>query len=532
MTAATHSPTLSTPLPPPLSTAIEGLQNIPLGKILPNPNNPRKNFDRKSLEELAESIRAHGVRQPVLVRPNGSPGKYELVVGERRWRASKIAGKPEIPAIVDPNLTDAQALEIMVIENLQREDIQALDEALGYQALLKQDKASTVETIAAKVGKSTSYVYQRLKLTALIPAAQDALRDDRITAGHAILIARLQPPDQMKALTESCSTITDYQSKEKYVETCSVRDLANWIRHNIMLALDSAPWDLESTTLVPAAGPCTLCPKRSGANPALFADVQTGDVCMDPTCYTKKKTAFIALQEAKAMDQAVREHPEKSSLNPGTVKISTEYSSRDRSVHCSDGWRKAAKGSCAFVKTAVVAESRDDSKIGKIERVCLAKQSCEKHWPESAGTKNDRLNSFSRNDNKESERLRKIDDAYFQGVIATIFKAAGKPVRKDWELIAESLFETARMDMDEEAICAALAIPDTRITKYITALSDAALTRFVLASGAAASLSRVKTAEEMGKRHKINLPQIRKDARALYPNEKVQTSAKKGKAKP
>jgi ParB family chromosome partitioning protein len=158
---------------------IHNLQSVPLAAISPNPNNPRKHFDQIGLKELADSIKVHGVRQPVLLRPNGGPGKFQLVCGERRWRASKIAGKPEIPAIVDPTLTDQQALEIGVLENLQREGVHPLDEAMGYEALLKMPGEKgvkvTVEALAAKVAKSVAYVYARCKLLALVPAGREAL---------------------------------------------------------------------------------------------------------------------------------------------------------------------------------------------------------------------------------------------------------------------------------------------------------------------------------------------------------------------
>ena len=176
------------------ATLSAGLQTIPLDQITENPFNPRKHFEKGPLQELADSIKVHGVRQPVLVRP--MPGKdakgFQLVVGARRLRASKLAGKTDIPAIVDPALDDRSALEIMVIENLQREDVHPLDEALGYQVLMESrclqcnvdagfhkldcPKAgepvpeTSVEDIAAKVGRSIGYVYGRMKLLALVPA--------------------------------------------------------------------------------------------------------------------------------------------------------------------------------------------------------------------------------------------------------------------------------------------------------------------------------------------------------------------------
>src|SRR2546427_7786846 len=177
------------------------VQEIGLDKIKPSKANPRRRTDDSALAELAASIKTHGVLQPILVRP-AKAGGYLIVCGERRWRASKTAGKDSIPARI-VNLTDVEALEIAVIENVQREDVHELDEALGYKALMKQDAALyTVETLAAKVGRSPSYIYQRLKLAELTPNLQKAFYEGKLTAGHAAEVARLQPPDQEPALSE------------------------------------------------------------------------------------------------------------------------------------------------------------------------------------------------------------------------------------------------------------------------------------------------------------------------------------------
>lgn len=135
------------------------IQEISIGSIKPSKANPRQRVDESALAELAESIRTHGVLQPILIRPVAAGG-FEIVCGERRWKASKMAGTQSIPARI-VNLTDAEALELAVIENLQREDVHELDEANGYKALMRQNpELYTVETIAAKVGRSPSYVYQ------------------------------------------------------------------------------------------------------------------------------------------------------------------------------------------------------------------------------------------------------------------------------------------------------------------------------------------------------------------------------------
>ena len=295
------------------ATPIQGLQAISLAAISPSPRNPRKHFDQAALKELAESIKSHGVRQPVLLRPNGGPGKFELVCGERRWRASQLAGKQDIPAIVDPNLSDREALEIGILENLQRQDVHPLDEALGYQVLLqvKDVVPATVESIARKVGKSVSYVYQRLKLAELVPKAQDDFRSGFISAAHAIDIARLQPADQARAL-EYCHK-TDWG--QKLTAAPPFRELRKWIQENVQLNLDKAPFDIADKKLVPSAGACTDCPKRSGSNPMLFEGIGK-NTCMDPACYQSKKMALVNIN----VDALEAKHGEKPIL------ISHEYS--------------------------------------------------------------------------------------------------------------------------------------------------------------------------------------------------------------
>src|SRR6266481_6326677 len=173
---------------------VSSVQDIPLENIRESNSNPRRLFDDCQLRELAANIQLHGVLQAILVRPSpdGAEGMYELVAGARRFRASKLAGKNTIPATVR-NLTDAEAQELRLIENLQRSNIHELDEGIGYRSLIDlRPDFYTVETIAAQVAKRPSYVNGRISLTLLIPAAQAAFYDGRLTAAHALEIARLQ----------------------------------------------------------------------------------------------------------------------------------------------------------------------------------------------------------------------------------------------------------------------------------------------------------------------------------------------------
>lgn len=283
---------------------------LPLAAICLSRTNPRKHFDKERLAELTDSVRRHGVLQPVLVRPKPDPAPlndvgdrlaaaYELVAGERRYRAARAAGLETLPAMIR-ELSDAEALELQVVENLQRQDLHELEEAEGYETLLKRTDASSgkpydVETIAAKVGKSRAYVYARLKLTALDPKAREAFYAGKLNASTALLLARIPTrPLQLEALKE----ITAARWGR---EAMSFREAAEHVREKYMLRLPDAPFDTKDAKLLPTAGACTDCPKRTGNQPELFSDIQSGDVCTDPGCFSEKKGVHLRLQREDAV---------------------------------------------------------------------------------------------------------------------------------------------------------------------------------------------------------------------------------------
>jgi ParB family transcriptional regulator, chromosome partitioning protein len=172
----------------------EAVLRAPIEFLRPNPRNPRKHFDETGLDELAESIRARGVLQPVLVRavPN-APGHYEIVAGERRWRAAQRAGQAEIP-ILPLDVGENEAIELALIENIQRTDLNALEEAAGY-AQLGADHGYSHADIARIVGKSRSHVANTLRLAALPEHSRQLLAEGRISAGHARALLPLSDPD-------------------------------------------------------------------------------------------------------------------------------------------------------------------------------------------------------------------------------------------------------------------------------------------------------------------------------------------------
>ena len=155
---------------------------LPINEIIPNREQPRKTFDETSLAELAESIKQHGVLQPLLVRPLAAGG-YQLVAGERRWRACRMAGLTQVPVVIK-DLTDTETMEIAIIENLQREDLNPIEEAEGLQALI--DKCGyTQEEVAASVGKSRPAIATSLRLLRLPDEVREMTKNGEISAGHA-----------------------------------------------------------------------------------------------------------------------------------------------------------------------------------------------------------------------------------------------------------------------------------------------------------------------------------------------------------
>jgi ParB family transcriptional regulator, chromosome partitioning protein len=160
-----------------------GLVELAVEAIKPNPNQPRRHFGETELEELCQSIREKGVLQPILVRPAVYAGEYQIVAGERRWRAAQRAGVRAIPAIVR-SLSDLEVLEIAIVENVQRADLSAIEEAEGYRALM-QGFGRTQAQVAETVGKSRVHIANALRLLQLPEAVQAMVREGRLTAGHA-----------------------------------------------------------------------------------------------------------------------------------------------------------------------------------------------------------------------------------------------------------------------------------------------------------------------------------------------------------
>lgn len=339
----------------------------------------RAGYQKDQDAELIASVREHGVLAAILVRTIkmedvGDPSGYELIAGERRLRAAQAAGLDVIPAVVR-EMTDGDVEEAQLVENVQRADMHPLDEA---QTLMELGTfAGGAPAVAARVGKSETYVVQRMRLVTLSDTAQKAYRAGRFELGHALLLARVTPELQDVTLREYLLDSRFGDGKGAPTRR-TVRELRDWIHEQLMLDLDGAPFPRDDADLVPAAGPCTSCPKRTGSTPLLFADVKSRNTCTDRACFHTKVVTWLALRYAQAATEG-----------KGAVYV-TGYYSQEGSGRWLAGlkprplgqgqWAPAGKTLCDHTTVGVYAggPSYERRAIGEQLKVCTAK-TCKAH---------------------------------------------------------------------------------------------------------------------------------------------------------
>lgn len=399
-------------------------QVVPIKELYESPMNPRKIYSEKGLEELTESIKTKGILTPLLVRPND--GRLEIAAGHRRYRAALRLDLAEIPVLIR-EMSDNDFLELITIENLQREDVHPLDEAQGYRTLIERTGLD-VPSIAAKVGKSISYVYQRLKLGDLIPQARGAFSSKKITAGHAILIARLQPNEQKDVLAAI--------EEDRYGDqVMSVRDVADYIERHIHLDLNSASFSKKDPDLIPEAGPCVSCPKRTGFQPELFPDIKKKDICTDPGCFERKVEAYTT--------RWIQKKSEDSDVPP--LKLSGDQNYRTKKVP--DDPKKPIpanlyheitdrkKGSCESAREGIITEGRNK---GKVLTVCTDPK-CKIHNRYS-GSSDPEMSKY-RAQQKIGEKKKKEErDLRIRILEAIVAKSPKEFSQKDYSFLASSFF--------------------------------------------------------------------------------------------
>lgn len=281
---------------------IEQFSHLPLDSgLLPSKTNPRKTFEEGALNELAQSIKSQGVAQPILVRPvekDGSFSHYEIVAGERRYRASLLAGATDIPAMIR-NLTDEQAREIQVVENLQREDLHPMEEAEALKELMLNYSYSA-EQLGEKIGQSRSYVYAQLKLCTLQGKARELFLANKLTPSLALLVTRISLPALQEQAAVDLSGVHSWNK-----QPMSQREAISHIQRNYVLQLKDAPFNLKDAELVPKAGACVACPKRTGNQTGLEDDLGGANVCTDPDCFKGKREQWQIITLKKARDKGL-----------------------------------------------------------------------------------------------------------------------------------------------------------------------------------------------------------------------------------
>jgi ParB/RepB/Spo0J family partition protein len=360
-----------------MATAIqETIHRIPFDKIDPSPTNPRKTFPEKGLKELAANFEQHGITAPLVGRTKGK--RVMLVFGERRWKAAQLAkaspifdGKT-VPVILRDNLSDEVVREMQLSENIQREDLHPMEEAETYEEILKHPDY-TIEKLAARLGKPVLDTKKRLYLLRLITPFRKQFLNGEIGVEQAEQLCRLTTQTQTKMLETW---------KDEGIP--AAKQLKEVITTKVFLDLASAPFSITDANLVPAAGACTTCQKRTGADPGLFADILPGkkkeDFCLDRPCFRTKTDALIT----------IKLQPKDKESKP-LVPVSTA-----RHYLTQDDKRKLPEGIISAENRFHTLKSKDDCKhavqalvvhgdgIGQETTICYAPE-CKEHGDHHRG---------------------------------------------------------------------------------------------------------------------------------------------------
>lgn len=316
--------------------------------VVPSPLLRRKNIDDIKLRQLADSILSiatqkaeaeknsevdpnDGLLEPPVVRPGKKPGTFEMVAGERRWRAMRM-NKAKAMSVFVRDLSDAQVIEMQLIENGQREDFHPLDEAEGLRRLHK-DFGYSIEDLITKLGKNERYVRSRLILASqLCPEARDAFGAGLIDERTALALARVPVTELQRKATEEVLTGGEWLGQGNKRLPMNGSRAVEHVKQHFMLTLAKSPFPRADAQLVPEAGSCTPCPKRTGAQAALFEDVlgtkADHDLCTDPVCYKKKAQAFKALETKKASEKGLPALPDAEAakvFSYGQIKTDAKY---------------------------------------------------------------------------------------------------------------------------------------------------------------------------------------------------------------
>jgi ParB family transcriptional regulator, chromosome partitioning protein len=520
-----------------LATAGE-YRDLPVAQLQESPTDPRRRFDARGLEELAASIRAHGVLEPLLVRTL-EDNRYEVIAGARRLRGSRLAEREFVPSRI-VQLSDAEAIEAQAIENLQREEIHPLEEALAYKNMLVLDASRyTVGSIAEHVGKSASYIAQRLRLNDLVESVANAFLEDQIGVGHALEIAKLQPSEQEKAFEAAFKlTWTGAHSTRLLLP---VRELAAWIEQNILLELVSVPFDKNDETLIPEAGSCANCSKRTGHNTLLFGE-PTKDSCSDGACFNTKLTKFVE-QKVAAKPELVQISTSWVGAKNGTILGRGRYVSLE--LGAKTGTRKQPlspyQKPCPHMKDAIVAEGTER---GQIVRVC-AEPNCAVHFADRREPDPEEV--VKQREARRKELLqRKLEATVRYRIFAEVLKKISAPLeRADLVLILHIL--VARTNpVRIEALARRYKLPPSQsstpgktqaeLLRLLRRLDETALSKLLMEWVLLEDVESVSRDEpeylhQAAKQHRLDVAKLRKTVEQEFAAKQAKEAAKQNKGK-
>ncbi len=397
------------------SANLPPVQMVPTGEVYDSPRNPRQHYPETAMAQLVESMRTSGFRPwlPLVVRPRADGG-YEIGAGHRRRRAAEAAGILMVPCLIR-EMTDEEFLDVLNFDNSGREDVHPLDESAGWRDWMAKTGKGVLD-IAARIGQSKEYVYQRLKYAALIEPAKTAFLEGQVTAGHAILIARLPEKEQQKAL-KFCLT-EDWQQRRP-----SVRSLADYLHSSAYIDLrDDCPFDRTDAALVAGAGSCEECSKRARNIPGFEfeEDDPEADLCTDRACH-----------QHKVDNHLVRIRKELEAKGGPVVVVSGSYGTRKKGVLGPGEYERVDPGT----KGAVEALCAEGSELGQVVTVRLKRTNAAKPEASAAGQK-------AAQEKAEQARKAKVERelSVRRAILAAVTAKVGGLSRADIEtLLAEAL---------------------------------------------------------------------------------------------
>lgn len=491
-------------------------QTIALTLIDESSSNPRKTFT--GVEELAEDVKKHGVLQDVLARPHPTKaGRFELVFGARRFRASKLAGLEDIPAKVR-DLDDAKVLELQIVENSQRSDIHPLEEADGYR-VLHEKHGFSVEDIAAKVSKSVATVRARLKLSALTPEVRQAVFDEKITMGAALVFARIPHAEvQAKAVTEM---LVGYRAEDGPL---SLSDVAWDVKSKYMLRLVDAPFDRADATLVAGVPACSGCPKRTGNQAELFGDLDgdKDDLCTDMKCFGAKRDAGWKkrVAEAEAKAQTVLPEKETKKLFPYGAKLTHDAAYVDLGAKNYDD-PKNRTNKVLLGKADVPIVVARDAEGGVHELVAKDdfRKAVGSRTPERP-TSSDSVVAKKARDAASKKR-----DAFTAALAELVAKSVKRePTEAFWRALARGLVRSALADT-RKAVCARR---DIEVPKSGSSFSEGPLKSLLAVAGnMTGAEARGLCVELTATSYRGNTEEAFKELQSVYPAAKKKAKARK-----